>query len=95
MLVWVRGCVDDDDLEFILRLLNPIDQFAFEIGLAKINFSPQFGGSLSNFRLDLGKGHAAAFLWLACAEQVQIGTVEKQDFHLPDERVAVPGGLSI
>ena len=45
--VSVGGGVDDDDLKFVLGLLNPIDQLAFEIGLAEVDFGPQPDGAFT------------------------------------------------
>jgi len=56
--------------------VDPIDQRTFMIGLAKLDPKAEASGSIPAELFDVGKGSAAIGLWLARAEQIQIGAVK-------------------
>ena len=70
---------------FAFGFLNPTDQFAFQIGLPKIDLHLQLAGALAHFGLNVRQSGAAINLRLALAEQVQIRTVQEQNFHFDRE----------
>ena len=79
--VSIGSRVQDDDIEFTFRLLNPGDQLAFEVGLAELDFRAQLGGAFADLGLDLGQGSIPVELRLPLTEQVEIGAVEEKNFH--------------
>ena len=62
-----------------MRLLDPVDQFAFDVRLAEDDIDAEALGGVAAKLLDVGERGAAVFLRLARAEQVQIGSVEDVD----------------
>jgi hypothetical protein len=77
--VAVAGRVDDDAGHLAARLLDPVDQLALMVGLAKLQPEAQLAGAPSAGFLDIRQAGAAVDLRLAGAEQVQIGSVEDEN----------------
>jgi hypothetical protein len=72
----VAGRIDGKPGRFTCqRFLNPVDQFAFDIGLAEHHVDSEALGGLVAKLLDVGQRRGAVFLRLARSEQVQIGSV--------------------
>jgi hypothetical protein len=74
-----RAGVQNDAVGRFTRLLDPVDQLAFVIGLAKINLQVEGGRAREAARFDIGQGVMAVYRRLANPEQVQIGAVEHED----------------
>src|SRR4029077_20991034 len=71
----------DDEADGLLsaRFLNPIDDLAFVIGLAKYHRKPvMLRGRAAEF-FDVGQRGAAVELRLPAAEQIEIGSVQDID----------------
>src|SRR5271154_4686695 len=73
------GGIDDDARHTLARAMNPVDDLVFAIALMELDRKPELSPDPSAVRLDVGQRLAAVNLWLALAEQVEIGTV--QDKH--------------
>ena len=56
--------------------MDPVDQRAFVIGLAKLDLEAEASGSIPAELFDVGEGSAAIGLWLAPTEQIHIGAVK-------------------
>lgn len=78
----VSGGIDHDDVELFGGLLDPSDEFAFDIALAEIDFDAEFLGAAGYFLFDFAEGGAAIDTGFSEAEHVQVGAVEEQDLHL-------------
>ena len=77
------GCgIDDNHIKLSLCLLDPTHQFAFLIGLAKINPYGLLRGPFAYFCLDIGQSGVAINLRLALSQQIQIRSVQEEDFHV-------------
>ena len=57
--VGVGGGINDDSVEIVLGLLNPINQFAFRIGLAEVHRRAERVGPAADARLDVGESRLA------------------------------------
>src|SRR5713226_8495162 len=79
--VGVSGGVQNDHVELAFRLLNPIDEFAFQVGLAEVDFGAEFRRLRPDCLLDVGQRLAAINLRLALSDEVKIRSIEKQDLH--------------
>src|SRR5438270_2857895 len=79
--VGVSGGVEDDRICVALGRLDPGYQLAFQVGLPEINICTHLLSALPNLFLDIGQGISSINLGLPSAQQVQVGPVEKQDFH--------------
>ena len=77
----VSGSIDDNHIKFAFGLLNPIHQFAFEIGLAKINCPLSTVLRVRGHFSQYPQGSCSINIRLALPEQIQIRAVEKQNFH--------------
>ena len=78
--VWVKARgIDDDAAGGLARLVDPVDEFVFAVALEEAKFELQFGAERAAIALDVVEGLAAVNLWLALAEQIEIGAVEKID----------------
>ena len=71
-----------------LRLLDPVDQFAFVIGLPEHDLEAEALGGRAAKLLDVGQRGAAVFFRLAGAEQIEVRAVEDVERLRP----WVPGG---
>ena len=58
--------------------VNPVEQFAFVVGLAEFDFQPELFGAATTQGGDIGQGLMAVGGGLAGAEQVEVGAVEHQ-----------------
>ena len=74
-----RAGIQNDAVGRFTRLLDPVDQLAFVIGLAKIDLQVERGRAREAARFDIGQGVMAVDRRLAHPEQVQIGAVEHKD----------------
>jgi len=59
--------------------MQPIDQRAFMVALEENHFGTMAGCHFREFPLDLGQRARAIDAGLACAEQVQIGSIKDKD----------------
>src|SRR5579862_404254 len=71
--------IDDDPARGINRLLDPIDELAFRVGLAKDDFDRACVGATRSF--DVGERRRAIDQRLSRAKPVQIRSVEDVDRH--------------
>lgn len=78
----VRCGVNDNHIKLSFCLLNPTDQFTFKIGLSELDPGLQFGGPLAHFCLNVSQSHTAINRRLALAQQIQIRSVQEENFHL-------------
>src|SRR6185503_1387293 len=62
-------------------LLNPGYEIPFRIGLAKLNLDPAFRRALLDHRLNLSERGFAVSPRFTSTQQVQIRSVEEQNFH--------------
>src|SRR5947207_3356131 len=73
----VTGRIEHDARGFLLRrLLNPVDDLALMVRLAKLERQPEAFGSVAAQLLDIAKVRAPIRLRLAGAEQVEVRAVE-------------------
>src|SRR5438445_865846 len=79
--VGVGGRIQNNRAKLAFRLLNPIHQFAFQVGLAEVDFGAEFRRLRPDCLLDVSQRLAAVNLRLALSDEVQIRSVEKQDLH--------------
>ena len=71
------GCrVENDDAEFPLRLLDPGNQFPFEIGLPEFDSHAKLFGPLTDLGLNVSQGRSSIDPGLTLAQQVQVGTIQ-------------------
>ena len=77
----IGGCVENDDIGMAFGLLDPGDQFAFKIGLAKLHFHAEFSGPLAHPGFNVRQCRPTINLRLALTEQIKIRAVKKQDSH--------------
>ena len=71
--------INDDTLCRLCRLLDPIDEDALLIGLAKIYRQAQFLAGGDAIALNIGQALCAIDARLASAEHIEIGAVEDED----------------
>ena len=76
--VCVGRRVDDDSLIFSARVLNPRDQFPFQIRLADVHRHFQFAAELPQGRIDIPKRRRAINRFLTASEEIEIGTMQDQ-----------------
>ena len=68
--------IDDDSGALAARLLNPVDQLAFVVGLPENDFQTVRFGALFDRILDIGKRLPAIDFRLAAANQIEVRPVE-------------------
>lgn len=71
----IGGRIQNDGAEVTLSLLNPTDEFSFEIGLAELNFHSKITRPLADHGFDIRQRGSAINLRLPLAEEVEIGAV--------------------
>src|SRR5882762_9019619 len=71
--------IDDDARRDLPRLMNPVNDLVFAIGLVKPNLEPEFAGNSAAVRLDIGKGFMPVDVRLTLAKPVQIGAIQDID----------------
>src|SRR5687767_5779222 len=64
----IRCRVEDYPVKLAFGLLQPINQFTFDIGLPESDGGSQFARPLRNTRFYLCQGHSAIFLRLTCSK---------------------------
>lgn len=72
------GRVDHDTGAAGAGAVDPVEQFAFVVGLAKFDFQPELFGTAATQRGDISQGFMAVGGELAGTEQVEVGAVEHQ-----------------
>ena len=73
--------IDEDKLDLIgERFLHKIHKLMFGIALPGIQLVTCFRGNARNVLIDLIKCRTAIMLGLSSAEQIQVGTVQNQNF---------------
>src|SRR6056297_781541 len=73
------GCgVDHDSDGLLARFLYPVDKLALVVALAEVERVALWQRRAAA-SLDIGKRVGAIDLWLALAEQVQVGSVQDED----------------
>ena len=77
--VRIGARVDDDGVETAQRLLDPGDQFAFDIGLLAGDLETERLAFGNRHLLDVGKRLRAVGLGLAGPEHVEVRAVENKD----------------
>lgn len=82
--VCIGGSVEDDHFELPFGLLDPGDQLAFKVGLAEVNFYPQLPGSFADPGFDVCQSKAPIDLGFALTEQIQVGSIQEEEFHARD-----------
>jgi len=75
------GGVEDDGLELVAGLLDPINQNAFVVRLAEIDGDISGCGLGSDPGFDVRQGEVAVDARFAGAEEIQVRTVEEEDLH--------------
>ena len=79
-----RGVEDDEGDLVFYRLLHPVHQFVLGIALEEADAMAGGLGLAAETRIDGLQGVVAVVLRLAVAEQVQVGSVDDQQFsHMP------------
>src|SRR5690554_6762191 len=74
-----RG-IDDDEIGLVLAgSLNPINELTFVITLKCGQRGTIFSSKLRQMLIDIGPCLPSVHLWLARAEQIQIGAVQNED----------------
>src|ERR1700730_17557247 len=73
------GGIDHDAGGYFSRLVNPVDDLVFAVGLVKAKLKSELGGELPAVSLDIGKGFVTVDVGLALAEQVEVGSVQHVD----------------
>src|SRR3954469_14059481 len=73
------GRIDGDASLGAARLVEPVDQRCFGIGLAKVDDEPELLSLRNAERLDVGERVAPVDFRLPDAEQVQVRPIEDQD----------------
>ena len=93
----VRKCawIDNDNVKDPRRPLNPVNKFAFVICLAKVDFDSKSGRAISHADLYLPERRSPVNLGLTASEQVQVWTIEEQDFHVECIFAETPRGFSL
>ncbi len=74
-----RAGVDDDAVGRLARLMDPIDELAFVVGLAEIDRQIERRGARQAALLDIGQRIIAIGRRLAHPKQVQIGAIQDKD----------------
>ncbi len=67
----------DDPARSLARLVDPVDQLVFAVGLAEDEIEPKLSGQRPAIALHIGQRLAAIDLRLALAQQVQVRPVEQ------------------
>ncbi len=62
-----------------VRLVQPVDQYAFMIGLTEVDDEADLARLLFQHCGNIGQGGRTVNLWLTRAEQVEVGAVEDED----------------
>ena len=76
--VSVGASIQDQSARRIPRLLYPVNEDAFVIGLAEFDFETGFGGLLFQALLDLRERRGPIDIGLAIADKIKIWTVENE-----------------
>ena len=79
--VSVGGRVEYDGVKFALGLLYPGYQFAFQIGLPELHFRLEGTRPFPDHPLDIRKRRVAINVRFTMAQQVQVWTIEEEEFH--------------
>lgn len=77
--VGITAGVDDDPVGPIQRILNCVDECAFMVGLIGTNGGAESLGLGYDFGVDFRQGLAPIDARLSDAQQVKVGTVQKED----------------
>ena len=75
----VGGWVDDQALCLLAGLLNPVDQFAFVIALAKIHGNAKLGSFCKTGRFNVLQRQGAINAGLSLPKHIEVGTVKNED----------------
>ncbi|OIQ70144.1 hypothetical protein GALL_482490 [mine drainage metagenome] len=86
--------VDEDGGGGFARVMDPVDQLIFAVGLVKADLDAEVFGEGAKVGLDIGEGFGAVDMRLAFAQQVEVGAVEDKDgrFHAGSPLRAVRDG---
>src|SRR3546814_19770832 len=74
---WSSDVCSSDLGPFVDRLVDPLDDLPFVVGLVETDRAP--AGAVAAQGLDLGQCRRAVDLRLALAQPVQVGSVENED----------------
>ena len=77
----VGGGVEDQGVELVLGLLNPADQLPFIISLSEIDRYSSRLSSLPHASFNLLQAIGAVDVRFALTEEIEVGSIEKQDSH--------------
>src|SRR5271163_1905103 len=73
------GGIDHDAGCDFSRLVNPVDDLVFAVGLVKAKLKSELGGELAAVSLNIGKRLVTVDVRLSLAEQIEVGTVQNVD----------------
>src|SRR6266545_3140186 len=91
----VSGRVQNDHVEFALRLVNPGHQFSLQIALLEFDLCPHLFRPLSHFSFYSRQSRPPINFRLTLAEQIQVWSVEIKNLHCGCRRYCVNLALSI
>src|SRR5580700_1170731 len=74
-----RAGVENDPVGRLARLLNPVDELAFVVGLAEVDCQIERPSPRQAALLDIGQRIVPVGRWLAHPEQVQVRAVKNED----------------
>src|SRR5581483_11404190 len=74
-----RAGVEDDAVRGVARLVNPVDELAFVIGLAALDRQVERAGAGEAALLDIGERVVSVGCWLGHPEQVDVRAVEHKN----------------
>ncbi len=72
-------CIDHRAVDIVHVLLKRVHQHAFGVGLRGDQLDVEFLCEVRQAPVDLVERGRAVYLWLAAAEQIEIGPVHHQD----------------
>ncbi len=75
----IRPGVDDDGIRVSPRPVEPIDNGPFVVRLEGFHRGSQIRTPGSARGIEIGKRRCSIDVWSACAEQVEVGSVDDQD----------------
>lgn len=74
-----RPRVDHNAVDGSARRVDAVDDGAFVVGLEGVQRGAERGGLRLCGGFDVGEGRAAVDVWLAGAEEVEVGAVDEED----------------
>jgi hypothetical protein len=77
--VRVGARIDDDRVRLVARLLDPVDELAFVVGLAELDRQAQSGAGLPTVGLDVGQRVSPIDGGFALAQHIQVRAVQDID----------------